>query len=120
MTLIEEYIHSAMESEALNQAGLTGKTVKQNNKLADRLQKIAVTIETKRPEYKSDFCQLLYHDNSAVRRWCAHHILEVMTCEPEYRRLALAEITAHSKDCFGEKLWLNQWYAQHPQDKQLT
>ena len=120
MTLIEEYVCSAMESETLNQAGLTGKTTKRNNQLADRLRKIAITIETKRPECKSDFCQLLYHSNSTVRIWCAHHVLEVMSCDNEYRRIALAEIAAHAKEQFGEKLWLDQWYAQHPQDKQLT
>lgn len=119
MTLIEDYVCSAMELEKLNQTGLTGKTVKQNNKLADRLRKIATTIETKNPEYKSDFCHLLFHDNSNVRVWCAHHVLEVMSYENEYNRMALAEITAHAKNHLGEKLWLDQWYAQHPKDKSL-
>ena len=120
MTLIEEYVCSAIELEKLNQAGLTGKMVKRNNKLADRLRKIATAIETKNPEYKHDFCHLLSHGNSNVRAWCAHHVLEVMSYENEYRRMALAEITARAKDKFGEKLWLEDWYARHPQDKSLT
>lgn len=120
MTLLEEYVCSAMELEKLNQAGLTGKTAKRNNKLADRLREIAATIEVKTPEIKPDFCRLLSHGNSNVRAWCAHHILEVMSCKDEYSRMALAEITARAKDRYGEKLWLDEWYAQHPQDRALS
>ena len=46
-------------------------------------------------------------------------MLEVMTYESEQRRNALTEILAHSIECYGEKMWLEEWYTNNPQDKLL-
>ena len=121
MDLIKEYIAIAIEFEKLNQAGLSSKKdVKRNNHLADKLRHIAKTIESERPDKKVDFANLLLHANSTVRGWCAHHILEVMTFQSEHKISALQEMAARSSADYGEKLWLNQWYNKHPNDKLLV
>ena len=121
MDLIKEYIAIAIEFEKLNQAGLSSKKdVKRNNHLADKLRHIAKTIESERPDKKVDFANLLLHANSNVRGWCAHHMLEVMTFQSEHKISALQEIAARSSADYGEKLWLNQWYNKHPNDKLLV
>ena len=121
MDLIKEYIAIAIEFENLNQAEIKKKKdVKRNNHLADKLRHIAKTIESERPDKKVDFANLLLHANSTVRGWCAHHMLEVMTFQSEHKISALQEIAARSSADYGEKLWLNQWYNKHPNDKLLV
>ena len=51
-------------------------------------------------------------------------MLEVMNYPEEYRKTALDEIKiVISKniqvESLGNKMWLKQWYEQHPQDKLL-
>jgi len=121
MDLIKEYIAIAIEFEKLNQAGLSSKKdVKRNNHFADKLRHISKTIESQRPDLKVDFANLLLHDNPTVRVWCAHHMLEVMTFQSEQKISALQEIAVRSSADHGEKLWLDQWYNKHPNDKLLV
>ncbi|MBO6302895.1 MAG: DUF2019 domain-containing protein [Ruminiclostridium sp.] len=120
MDLIEEYMSIAIELEKLNKSGLSSKKdVKRNNHLADKLRHIAKTIESERPDIKGNFADLIFHANSNVRIWCAHHMLEIMTYQSEQKRNALQEIVACSSDNYGEKLWLKEWYDKHPNDKFL-
>ena len=121
--LIEEYIGSI---EILDQITLDDfgdkKTVRKNNKLADRLRKIAQIIEQEKTELKVDFKQLLSHEKQSVRGWVAHHILEVMEYDTETRKLALREIhdiAEHAEDRMerlGNSMWLKDWYKKHPED----
>lgn len=88
-------------------------------KLADKLRKIAKNIESKTPKCKNAFAELLRHDNSNVRMWCAHHILEVMNYDDETRKNALLIIKDASFVSYGEKLWLKNWINNNPQDALL-
>ena len=119
MDMIEEYIAAAIEHESLNKAGLTPKTVRLNNKLADKMRHIAMTIESDKPEIKPEFAKLIFHKNANVRGWCAHHMLEVMTFQDEHRINALKEIAARTEDDYGEKLWLEQWSKKFPADRKI-
>ena len=120
MESIKKYIDYAIELEQINQMGLShGNNLRRNNKLADKLRAIAKSIELKPPEYKRSFAELLSHSNSNVRIWCAHHMLEVMNYDDEERKNALLIIKDKSIDCYGEKLWLNDWLTNNPQDKLL-
>ena len=101
------------------------KAVRDNNKRADRIRAIAKEIEVSYPELKSAFAQLLYHERQSVRSWVAHHILEVMNYDTPIRADALREIEriAAEDDTvngLGNKMWLQQWYQEHPEDCGLT
>ena len=118
MDLIESYIAAAIALEEGNRTGLdTNEAVSHNHQLADRLRHTAMTLEADHPERKDEFCQLLSHPNPAVRIWCAHHILEVMSYEKKQRNAALKEIRVRAKKDYGEALWLDNWYTDHPADK---
>ena len=51
-------------------------------------------------------------------------MLEVMNYSEEYRKMALEEIKDVINrnipvESLGNKMWLKQWYEQHPEDKLL-
>ena len=119
-SIITKYIDYAIELEEINKDGLShGNNLRRNNSLADKLRKIAQNIESKTPNYKNAFAELLRHNNSNVRMWCAHHILEVMNHDDETRENALLIIKDASFDSYGEKLWLENWINNNPQDTLL-
>lgn len=125
MDLIEEYLGNLqiINSMTLDDYGDKRK-VKRNNKLADRNRQIARDIENKYPEQKDNFSKLLLHENWKVRCQVAHHMLEVMNYPEEYRRGALNEIKDVINknilvESLGNKMWLKEWYEQHPQDRLL-
>lgn len=124
MDLIKKYIDSAIELENINQEGLSYRNnLNRNNRLADKLRNIAKTIESRQPEYRREFAGLLNHDNSNVRIWCAHHMLEVMTYDDVDRKNALLIIihssTEDTPNGIGNKYWLKDWFTKNPQDKLL-
>jgi len=125
MDLIETYLNNlqTINSMTLDDFGDKRK-VKRNNKLADANRQIAKDIENTYPEYKEDFAKLLLHDDWKIRCQVAHHMLEVMNYPNEYRKMALDEIKDVINknilvESLGNKMWLKQWYEQHPQDKLL-
>lgn len=119
MDLISEYIEAILEIDDINKHHYTNASVKRNNKLADKIRNIAFAIEKNHPELKEDFYRLLFCENDSVRIWTAHHILEVMNYEDECRKNALKEIHYAAEKCSGNKLWLKNWYSDHPEDKKL-
>ena len=85
---------------------------------------IATEIEQNFPELKNDFYALLVNRNKEIRLWVAHHILEHMNYEHSLRKNALKEIrhmarTDKTAYGFGEKMWLKDWYKNHPRDRWL-
>ncbi len=125
MDLILEYVEAVQEIDGIQETGLDNrKKVKQNNKLATRLRAIASGLDNGNPEMKSNFYQLLFHENASVRNWVAHHILEVMNYNDECRAKALKQIAytaTHDKSIngLGNKMWLEQWFDKNPADKDL-
>ena len=125
MNLITEYTEAIHEMDEVQTSGLDKRNkVKKNNRLANRMRKIASEIETKYPDMKNDFYQLLFHEEAIVRNWVAHHILEVMNYDEACRKNALKEITDIAMNDkgfngFGNKMWLAQWYEEHPTDREL-
>lgn len=125
MNLISEYVAAVQAIDNIKETGLDNKKkVKENNKLADRLRAIASEIDRRYPEMKPDFYQLLFHEKETVRRWAAHHILEVMNYDDRCRAKALKEIayiSTHDKSIngLGNKMWLKQWFEKHPTDRKL-
>ena len=123
MNLVQEYLSLATEITSFNKYD-DKVLVKEYNRKASQLRKLAIKIEQSCPDLKKDFCQLLSHENDRIRIWAAHHILEVMNCEKSLRKSALREIrnaakTDKSANGFGEKLWLKEWYKSHPADRWL-
>ena len=124
--LLEEYVGivEILEQIKLDDFG-NKKTVRKNNKLADRLRKIPQIIEQEQTELKEDFKQLLFHEKQSIRGWVAHHILEVMEYDAETRKLALKEIhniAEYHEDRIkrlGNSMWLKDWYKKHPEDLEL-
>ena len=67
---------------------------------------------------------MLSHDDWQVRCQVAHHMLEVMNYPAADRKKAFLEIlSVIQKDIpihgLGNKMWLDQWYEKHPEDKLL-
>ena len=125
MDLIKTYINNLqiINGISLDDYG-NKKKVKKNNKLADMNRQIAKDIENKYPEMKIEFAKLLQDDNWRVRSQVAHHMLEVMNYPQEYRKIALDEIKSVIErnvavESLGNRMWLEQWYEQYPQDKEL-
>lgn len=59
-SIINKYIYYAIELDQINQVGLShGNNIRRNNWLADKLREIAARIESKTPEYKKAFADLL-------------------------------------------------------------
>ena len=121
--MVQEYLELANDVVLFNE--YENKTaVKVCNRKVTQMRKIAIEIETNHSNLKQEFCQLLSHENDGIRLWVAHHVLEVMNCEKNYRKEALREIRYKAKtdktaDGFGEKIWLNEWYKAHPKDRWL-
>ncbi|MBQ4620642.1 MAG: DUF2695 domain-containing protein [Clostridia bacterium] len=123
--VIETYLANLQEINdmTLDDFGSRRK-VRKTNKLADSNRRIAVDIEERYPEQKESFAKLLLHHNWKIRCQVAHHMLEVMNYSTEYRKMAFDEIKDVinkdiSVESFGNKIWLDQWYKEHPEDMSL-
>lgn len=125
MDLIERYLQNLHTISQLTAADYSGKKkVRKNNKLSTENRQIATDIELHFPELKAPFSALLADENWKVRCQAAHHMLEVMNYPPAERKKALNEIRAVIKmdilvESLGNKMWLQQWYKQHPEDAKL-
>ena len=123
MDLVNEYLNGIHLMNEYEKEFEKKESVKKYNRLSDRNRKIASDIDTKYPELKSAFYELLSSDESEVRAWVAHHILEVMNYENEYRKAAFEEIVRIAKgsgvDALGNAMWLKRWLDNHPEDREL-
>ena len=125
MYLILEYVEAVKEMDKITNEHLGDmREVRRGNRLGDRNRKIASEIEKKHPEMKPAFYQLIFHENASVRRRVAHHILELMNYENEYRKKALSvivDVAEHSDgiEGLGNQMWLKMWLDEHPEDKEL-
>ena len=97
MDLVNEYLNGIHLMNEYEKEFEKKESVKKYNRLSDRNRKIASDIDTKYPELKSAFYELLSSDESEVRAWVAHHILEVMNYENECRKAAFEEIVRIAK-----------------------
>lgn len=126
MSLVQDYlalVTSIVSIHELKDTSFTGFYKDHNHKVT-QMRIIAKEIEQNNPQLKDEFCKLLSHEHRGIRLWVAHHILEVMNCSQNHRRLALREIRYHSRtdktaNGFGEKIWLKDWYKSHPKDRFL-
>jgi hypothetical protein len=124
MSLVEEYLRLVTEIVDFRTNVYDRNTAEEHNRKVERMRVIAAEIEKCYPELKNEFCRMLSHNNKDIRIWVAHHILEVINCEQNYRRLALREIRYRARADkspygFGEKVWLKDWYKSHPKDRWL-
>lgn len=122
--LIEEYLENIKIMDSLNFDDYDIKNkVKSANKCADRNRQIAKEIDRLSLDIKIEFVKLLYSNNSSVRSRVAHHILEIMNYDKQYREDALCEIENVSKcsldrmQKIGNSMWLEKWYEEHPCDR---
>ena len=122
MDLIFEYVTSVIKMDETDYADK--KSVRQHNRLADRIRAIACEIDHMNPTIKRSFYELLSHENETVRIWASHHILEVMNYDNMCREKALKFIS-HIADTddgisgLGNKMWLKGWLKEHPSDRKL-
>ena len=121
MDLIFEYVTSVIKMDETDYADK--KSVRQHNRLADRIRAIACEIDHMNPTIKRSFYELLSHENETVRIWVAHHILEVMNYDNMCRGKALKIIScvADKNDGIhglGNKMWLEKWLQEHPADRE--
>ena len=72
MSLVNDYIKTAVELEKLNKPSLPRESVKRNNTLAKKLREIASEIALADDQLKTDFTSLLSHENENVRIWCVN------------------------------------------------
>ena len=124
MDLLKEYIEAIYEIERINSEPLKWNTVRRNNRFADKVHKIALKIDTKYPELKEDYFQLLYHENAEVRGWTAYRVAETMHYDNEHRKCALDHIISVAvsddrKRSTNAKFWLRYWLQKHPEDMEL-
>ncbi|MEE1319963.1 MAG: hypothetical protein UHM85_00315 [Acutalibacteraceae bacterium] len=125
MSLVQEYLSLVIEiisPKEFDEKVYYANFSKEHNRKVTRMRKIATEIEQNYPKLKNEFCKLLSYENSDVRLWVAHHVLEVMNCDKSYRKAALREIrykarTDKTANGFGEKIWLKDWYKTHPKDR---
>ena len=123
--LIEIYLANLQEIHNMTKEDFGNRRkVSNGNKLANTNRRIASDIEEKYPDQKETFAKLLSHDNRDIRGQVAHHMLEVMNYPTEYRKMALDEIKDVIDknipiESFGNKIWLDQWYKEHPEDQFL-
>ena len=122
MDLIFEYVTSVIKMDETDYADK--KSVRQHNRLADRIRAIACEIDHMNPTIKWSFYELLSHENETVRIWVAHHIREVMNYDTRCRGKALKIISciADKNDrinSLGNKMWLEKWLQEHPLDREL-
>ena len=122
MDFIFEYVTSVLKMEATDYGDK--KSVRQHNRLANRIRAIAYEIDRMDSTTKMEFYKLLSHENESVRLWVAHHILEVMNYDNMCREKALKFIS-HIADTddgisgLGNKMWLKGWLKEHPSDREL-
>ena len=74
---------------------LIGESKKKNETIGNQLNELLEEMKVKEKEVK------------------------VMNYDDEERKTALLIIKDSSIDCYGEKLWLNDWFTNNPQDKLL-
>ena len=123
--LIEIYLANLQEIHNMTMEDFGNRQkVSKGNKLANTNRRIASDIEEKYPNQKEAFAKLLSHDSRDIRGQVAHHMLEVMNYPTEYRKKALDEIKDVIDknipiESFGNKIWLDQWYKEHPEDQFL-
>ena len=122
MDFIFEYVTSVLKMEATDYGDK--KSVRQHNRLANRIRAIAYEIDRMDSTTKMEFYELLSHENESVRLWVAHHILEVMNYDNMCRGKALKIIScvADKNDrinSLGNKMWLEKWLQEHPLDREL-
>ena len=122
MGLVEEYLKLANDVVSFRELIYDSATANKHNGKVKRMAAIAAEIEQNGPGLKNDFFQLLSHENNEVRLWVAHHMLECMHYDLPYRRKALKEIRRKARQDktaqgLGEKVWLKNWYRQHPKDR---
>ncbi|MBR6578824.1 MAG: DUF2019 domain-containing protein [Clostridia bacterium] len=122
MDLIFEYVTLVIKMDETDYADK--KSIRQHNRLADRIRAMACEIDHMNPKIKRSFYELLSHENETVRIWVAHHILEVMNYDNMCRGKALKIIScvADKNDrinSFGNKMWLEKWLQEHPLDREL-
>lgn len=122
MEMIEEYLVNIRKMQLSLDDYSDRKKVLSSNRLANRNRKIAGMIEQKYPELKGRFLCLIEAESEDIRAWAAHHVLEVMSYDYPDRKKALrviADIAEYSPDSIqrlGNKMWLKQYYAEHPED----
>ena len=121
MNLVQEYLELANDVVLFDEYD-NKDAVKEYNRKATRMRKIATEIEANHPTLKNAFCKMLFHENAGIRIGVAHHVLEVMNCDKSYRKAALKEIrykarTDKTANGFGEKVWLKEWYKNYPKDR---
>lgn len=119
--LIMEYVRNInlMDQMSLDEYD-DGEKVRQNNQRATRNREIARAIEKRYPELKQEFSALLCSEESSIRGWVAHHMLEVMCYDLEHQLAALAVIrdiadTDDTIQGIGNRMWLEQWERDHPE-----
>ena len=125
MDLVHEYYALAKESTSYREKVSDATAAEKYNRCADRMAAIAAEIQRSFPECRKAFFGLLLDNDSDIRLWVAHHILEYMNDEPYCRKCALREIRHrarrdHTACGFAEKLWLKEWYSRHPKDRWLS
>lgn len=74
--LVETYIELIVAMDDMDFGSKISVAI--NNRRANRIRKIAATIDQRYPELKSKFFSLIDSQNSKVKIWAAHHISEVM------------------------------------------
>lgn len=121
MNLVEQYLKIASEVVGFSEYD-NKKAVDNYNRKIDEMRQIALRIESEQPDLKNKFCELLCDDSQKIRLWAAHHVLEVMSCDKQYRKSALKEIRNNaekdkSASGYAEKMWLKEWYKAHPKDR---
>ena len=92
MNLVEEYYMLVSEVVSNKESVHDNKTAEEHNNKVNRMCAIAMIIEQAAPELKSDFFKLISNENSEIRLWVAHHILEYMNYDRYFRKCALREI----------------------------
>ena len=122
MDLILEYVTSVIKMDETDYADK--KSVRQHNRLADRIRAIACEIDHMNSTIKMKFYELLSHENESVRLWAAHHILETMNYDNMCRGKALKIISCIADkndgiEGLGNKMWLKKWLQEHPLDREL-
>lgn len=119
--MIEKYIKKYQITQSTDYAET--KSVKKHNSAMDACRKIASQIQSDFPELKEEFCNLLYSDIPGLPILVAHHMIEVMKYDDEHKAEALRTIYNKTKedsaDGFGNKLWLDKYLQENPQDKKL-
>lgn len=120
--IISLYIETALELERLDNIktatrAASNAIVRKHNKLADKLIKIAIEVNTDYPHKKEDFFRLLYHENKTVRDWVRFQIIDNVDYDYAHRKEAMKSILEYKKE-MGE-LWFKMWLDYHPECREL-